>query len=319
MSAPLSRRWRRWAATALLVLMLGPLAMSVSGCFTLAAMMAASAANSSQHLVPAGDAAHLEPGRELKLHLRNGGTIEGRFRGRTLLAPEVYEPRFAARAAGGGWVPFALGETLTVDLVDGGRRIGTFRGYGMRSLVLQAPTDSVAVRLPFGSARAIRRAGGGTVSIDSLLAADVRGELPSAEGLAIRTYDSARGISGFVSVTREVPLEEVRMATVTGGNRETAGLILFGAAIDVVLFLAIREAAQEPGCTYIVIPASLANEVRFTERPFDRRLGRFVGEDVAWGGLPAMDAPETVAAPDGDEPPPAGARAEGVAGRGGER
>ena len=46
MNAPLPRlvRWRRWAATAVLILMLGPFAMSVTGCFTLASMVATSRA-----------------------------------------------------------------------------------------------------------------------------------------------------------------------------------------------------------------------------------------------------------------------------------
>ena len=285
MNAPLSRHWRQWAATASLVLMLGPMAMSSSGCFTLGAMMAASAGDSSPHLVPAGDAAHLDLDRELKLHLNDGTTVHGRFRGRTLLDPETYAARFAARFAAGGWSPLAIDESLTVDLMDGGRVIGVFAGYGMRSLVLRAPGDSVGQRIPLRSATSIRRTGGGLVSIDSLLAADVRGELPSAEALAIREFDTARGISVFVTRRREVPLEEVQMATVYGQDKDATGLILFGVAIDVVLFFMIEKAVRDagPGCALILLPGALSSDVRFTDRPFDRRLGGFVGEDVAWG------------------------------------
>jgi hypothetical protein len=269
----------------MLVFMLAPFAMSVTGCFTLAAMMAASAGDSSPQLVPAGDAAFLDLDREIKLHLRNGTTVHGRFRGRTLLDPEIYKARFTARFAAGGWSPLALGESLTMDLLDGRRVSGAFAGYGMRSIVLRSLEDSVGERVPLRSATSIRHALGGLVSIDSLLAAEVRGELPSAEALAIRAFDTTRGISGFVSTRQDVPLEEVQMATVYGQKKEMTGLILFGVAIDVVLFLMLKKAADdaEPGCALILPLAAMSTDVRLTDRPFDRRLGRFVGEDVAWG------------------------------------
>lgn len=294
-------RWRQWAATALLALLLGPMAMSVSGCFTMAAMLAASAGGSTPHLVPAGDAVHLDPDRELKLFLRDGTTVQGRFRGRTLLDPETYAARFAARSTAGGWSPFALGETVAVDLVDGRRLGAVFAGYAMRSLVLRAPSGPARERVPLQSATAIRHASGGLVSIDSLLAADVRGELPSAEALAIREFDTARGISGFVSSKREVPLEDVERATVYGERKDATGLILFGVALDVVLFLMLKKAADDagPGCALILLSGAMSNDVRLTDRPFDRRLGRFVGEDVAWGDstLASPEALEAAAAP----------------------
>lgn len=74
------------------------------------------------------------------------------------------------------------------------------------------------------------------------------------------------------------------MATVYGQNKDATGLILFGVALDVVLFFMIEKAVRDagPGCALILLPA-LSSDVRFTDRPFDRRLGGFVGEDVAWG------------------------------------
>lgn len=307
MNAPLPHRARRWAAVALLVLMLGPFAMSVTGCFTLGAMIATSSIEAEPQMVPAGDAMYLEPGRELRLHLRNGSTVRGRFLGRALLSSAAYEARFAGAARSGLGGSLGLGETLLVVCADGRRIEAPFAGYAMRALVLRTRLDSTGIRIPFRSAVSIHRANGDTVSIDSLLLSDLRGELPSAEALAIEEFDAPRGISGFGVARREVPLEEVQMAVVARGSKKTPGLILAGVAADVVLFVMIREMlkprpAPPPDCEYTGGPW-LGADVRLTERPFDRTLARFVGEDVAWSD-PFLALSDTLelASPDSAHP-----------------
>lgn len=305
MNAPLRHppRWRPWAATAVLILMLGPFALSVTGCFTLASLTTSSDRLEPQ-LVPAGDAIHLEPGRELRLHLRNGSTVRGRFLGRVLLDRATYELRFAAASRAGVRGPLELDETLIVGLADGRRIEAPFGGYAMRALLLRTRADSTAVRFPFPSVVSIRRTGGTPVSIDSLLLSDLRGELPSAEAVAIEELAAPRGIADFDVARREVPLEEIQMAVVAKGGKKTPGLILAGVAADIVLFVIIREllkprpAPPPPDCEYSGGPWLGADD-RVTERPFDRRLGRFVGEDVAWGDstLAPPEAGEAAAAP----------------------
>jgi hypothetical protein len=280
---------------AVLALLLGPMAISVTGCFTLGALVVAGMTHKDPRIVPAGDAIYLDAGQELTLHLRDGSTVHGRFVRRTLLEPDRYRPRFEASSARGGWTPFALGESLTVETADGKRMTAPFAGYAVRALVLRLERDGEGLRVPFESARSVRRAGGGVVSLDSLLAAEVRGELPSAEAIALNVVKKGNGIAiREGGPPHAVPLEDVERVTVSSGSGSAAGLIVLGVAVDVVLLVTYLHSIADsgPSCDYRGPTYAAA---RVTERPFDRRLGRFVEENLA--GEDSVSMPEPVRDP----------------------
>lgn len=263
-----------------LALLLAPMAFSVTGCFTFGAALVAGMTHQDPRFLPAGDAIYLDHGSSLTLHLRDGSSVSGRFAGRELLATDRYRTRFEAHAARGGWSPLALGESLTVESTDGKRVEASFVGYAMRALVLRGPRAGEPTRVPFESTRSIERSGGGIVSIDSLLAADVRGDLPSAEAIALDVVKVGNGIAIRQGGPPQVfPLAEIERVTVRGENGSAAGVIVLGVVVDIVLLSVYLNSLEgsSSGCDYR--PPIV---VRATERPFDRSLARFVDENLAW-------------------------------------
>ena len=263
-----------------LALLLAPMAFSVTGCFTLGAVLVASMTHQDPRFLPAGDAIYLDRGSALTLHLHDGSSVSGRFAGRELLAPDRYRTRFEAHAARGGWSPLALGESLTVETTEGKRVPASFEGYAMRALVLRGPQAGEPTRVPFESTRSIERSRGGIVSVDSLLAADVRGDLPSAEAIALDVVKEGNGIAiREGGPPRVFPLAEIDRVTVRAQNGSAAGIIALGVVVDIVLLAVYLNSIEgsSSGCEY---RAPIV--VRVTEQPFDRTLGRFVDENLAW-------------------------------------
>ena len=310
---PARNRITRGLAAAILLAFLSPMTLSLAGC-TVLGLIAAVATKPKPRVIPAGDALHLEPGVMLQLVLADGSTVSGRFLGRTLLAPEAYAPRFARRPA---LRPIALGETLRVTLADAHTLRGTFRGYAVRSLVLRDMEDTRDVRILFDSTREVRLPAGGLVAVDSLRAADERGELPSLEALAIEPADRPRAISARPGI-RDVPgplasriesalkvaYEDIRGTTVRTTQGLRSGYIVLGLVVDVLVVVIVAAAAASSmgGCTVGDISMAQAGPpAQWTERPFDTRLARFVDE---WDRAPDVAAipgdAATVTAASGD-------------------
>jgi len=278
--------WTRHAAIAVLVLCLAPMTLVVTGCCTLASLIIVGATRPRPHVIPAGEAMRLTPGRDVALHLRDGSTVSGPFRGRTLLESDTYARRFAERERSGAWTPFTLGESIQVELVDGRTLAAPFAGYAMRALLLRPDANQEPVRVPFDSTRSVRGPGGAAISPDSLLAADVRGELPSAEALAV-DEGLFRG-----SITQrqphDVPFEDIVTATVRERRKHATGIIALGVGLDLVLIAAAAAVAGSTwgsygsGCSSGMTLADRSDPaIPWTDRPFDRIHARFFDEPIA--------------------------------------
>src|SRR5436309_1989619 len=100
--APRRRLWKgtrpvRLAGMLLLLVWVGPVTFVQTDSWQLLKWAGApERASAEPRVIPAGKAMLLEPGTLLKLRLRDGSALEGRFLGRTLLEPALYVPRFLA-------------------------------------------------------------------------------------------------------------------------------------------------------------------------------------------------------------------------------
>ena len=121
----------RLAGVLLLLVWVGPVTFVQTDSWQLLRLVGApESASAEPRMISAGRAMLLEPGRPLKLRLRDGSVLEGRFLRRTLLDSAFYAPRFAAKARTSAYVPFAMGETLHVSLRDGREWTAPFAGMG---------------------------------------------------------------------------------------------------------------------------------------------------------------------------------------------
>jgi len=196
----------RLAAILLLFTWLGPVTMTQTDAWQLLKWAGAPVpATASASIVAAGDAVVLEAGVPLKLRLRDGSVVNGRFLGRTLLDAALYAPRFAARAQTSSWVPFALGETLRVSLRDGRRLTAPFTGYGELSVLLANVSGGSDLRIPFEFAKEIQRADGEPVAPRDLIQAFKKGTLPSREALALGPSQPLVSDADAPKVRRMIP------------------------------------------------------------------------------------------------------------------
>ena len=162
-------RTARLAAVLMLFFWIGPVTMAQTDLWQLLRWAGAPApAAATESIVGAGDAVELQPGVKMRLSLKDGSVVNGRFLGRTLLDSALYAPRFLARAQTSDWVPFALGETLRVALRDGRQIVSAFTGYGELSLLLAGLAGGADLRIPFEFAKEILRADGRNACISSL-------------------------------------------------------------------------------------------------------------------------------------------------------
>ncbi len=297
-------RMARFAAVALLLVWVGPVSFDqIDGWGLLGAVGAPRRASAESNVIPAGEAVNLERGTLLRLRLRDGTVVEGRFLERALLDSAQYVPRFHERSLSSGFMPLALGETLTVALVDGGQYTAPFSGYGELALLLGALDRERGVRVPFEFTRDIRRANGEHVQLHDLIRAFHQGQLPSAEALVLTDRSPGQDTEVRSSAIR-VPVEDIRSATAeleSGGQKaDVAGGVLLGVLVSVVLFiLIIRQAANESsrGCESISLPNPMSSGfISFTQSDFDRERACFVGDGLAtiepWddstGAVPAL-------------------------------
>jgi hypothetical protein len=254
----------------------------------------------------------LAPGTPLKLTLRDGSVVAGRFLGRALLDSALYAPRFAAYARTSDFVPFALGETLQVSLRDGREWTAPFAGYGELTLLFETHDSSGARRLPFEFAKEIRGANGAWVKPKALARAFHTGSLPSAEALVLGERAGTGSGPGEWESALRVAVQDIQAASVdlpSGGS--VAGVVLISALATLIILVVItassvRSTSTASGCTYSGSAPGLS--LQLTTRPFDRTRSRNVDEPPAladeWPGR--IEARPADAAAPPVQPPEAG-------------
>ncbi|HEY2956284.1 MAG TPA: hypothetical protein VGK89_13685 [Candidatus Eisenbacteria bacterium] len=297
----------RLAGLFLLLVWVGPVTFAQTDSWQLLRPAAAAASLSDPgQEIPARRALLLEPGTLLKLRLRDGSVLHGRYLGRTLLDSTHYQPRFAARSS--AYAPFTLGETLHVSLRDGREWTAPFAGYAELTLLLRSPEGSEYLRVPFEFASEIRRANGDRVDPRALIRAFRDRELPSAEALALGERLSMGSVEDQWAGALRVPVEDIRSASAklpSGASSPALGIAI-GVMVTVVLIVLIVKSADNScrsGCTSTNtdIP-NILSDARLTTRPFDRSRGCFVGDALAvadpWPGSAASTVQLTATAAD---------------------
>jgi len=283
---PLRRRLGtgRLAAILFLFLWIGPVTMAQTDFWQLLRWAGAPApAAASTSIVSAGDAVVLEPGVKMRLSLRDGSVVTGRFLGRTLLDSALYAPRFMARAQTAEWMPFALGETLAVALRDGRHVTGAFTGFGELSLLLSGLAGGADLRIPFEFAKDIRRADGRRVAPKDLMQAFRKGTLPSREALALGANPPLVSEADEWSSALRVAVEDIRSAsaeTPSGGS--VASVVILSVLLSIVIFCLLIAASMHSAstsCSGVNFPNVFGGmSVRLTDRPFDRTRGCYEGD-----------------------------------------
>ena len=274
------------AAILLLLVWLGPVTFEQTDAWSLLRFAGApERASAESKSLSAGEAIVLEPGAKLKLHLRDGSTIQGVFMGRGLLDSAFYTPRFYRNSQ---WSPFVLGEVIHVALRDGREIHAPFAGYAQLTLLLQSPGGGQPLRVPFEFIRVIHRADEDRVEPGDLAKAFRKHWLPSADALLLA--GSTADLKDPSESTLRVPAEDIESAVMdvqTGANVPGAvgGGIVLGVLVSLVLLtILVASAGQSSssGCGSVNLPTSLLSQagLRPTTQPFDRERGCWVDEPL---------------------------------------
>ena len=297
----------RLAGTLLLLVWVGPVTLVQTDAWRpLSWVGAPERAAAESRMISAGEAVLLAPGTALKLRLRDGSVVEGRFQERTLLDSALYAQRFAAAARASGYMPLVLGETLGVALDDGRRWTGPFAGYAQLTLLLRGSDGRSFLRVPLESASEIRRANGERVESGALALAFHARRVPSAEALALEGLPTGGSIVDWTGHF-QVPVEDIESATVElSSGSSLAGGIILGVIVGVVLFFVLLGASlrstSTSGCesASFDIPNFLSRSgVQPTTRPFDRDRACYEGDRLAvgeWWPVPGDGGPATAMA-----------------------
>lgn len=272
-------------------------------------------AAAESQVIPAGMAMVLEPGTILKLRMRDGSVLKGRFQARTLLDSASYAPRFAANASTSAYMPFALGETIRVSLRDGREWTGPFAGYAELALLLQGVDGAAYLRVPFESANEFHRANGDRVEPSDLAQAFRAGRLPSAEALELQEQGRRSSMTDKWRGARLVAVEDIESAVMesrSGGGTSggtVVGIVVLSVVVSVVLVIWLighsiksdLDRCGSPGTSYPL------TGIHRTTRPFDRSRGCYEGDPLAvadpWPGptergpASAPDDPAALRAP----------------------
>ena len=310
-TTPRFARLSRLAAWLLLMIWVGPVTIVQTDTFQVLKMLGApERAMAEPRVIPAGRAIQLQIGTSMELRLRDGGVRWGRFLGRALLDSAVYASRFESHARSSSYVPLALGETLHVSLRDGRAMTAPFAGYAELTLLLRSPDGSERLRVPFESAKEIRRSNGDLVPVRDLTRAFRADSLPSAEALALGERLPAThepkwagallvAVQDIATAVVELPSSPASSGVSPGA---VVGIVLLSVLIAVVIvFWVIGSAidSSRSGCSSSSgsVPRWLSRGPR-TTRPFDRDRGCFVGDPLAvadpWPG--ASQSPATAMA-----------------------
>ena len=305
------RRAARMAAVTLLAVWVGPVTFLQTDTWRLLQMAGApGSASAEQQVIPAGMALVLEPGTELRLRMCDGGVITGRFVKRTLLDPDVYEKRFAAKVRSSAFAPLELGEMLSVSLCDGREWTAPFAGYAELALLLEHPRGLEPLRVPFEFAGEIYREDGERIEPEDLAQAFRAGLLPSAEALELTTPEhrgrmSAPGGGPFLVAVEDIasvtmgsfPTESFSTRKDADATGAFLGVVLLGVVMMVVVIAIASQHQSSPGCESASVP-TLLGTAHPTTRPFDRYRRCYVGDPLAaadpWPG--AQTVPGTALA-----------------------
>jgi len=287
----------RLAAILLLAVWIGPVSFAQTDAWQLLKWAGApESASANVQVIPAGQALVLAPGTMLTLSLADGSVVGGRFLGRTLLDSTLYASRFATYARTSDFVPFALGETLSVTLRDGREWRAPFVGYGEMTVLLANPGGAGVWRVPFEFAKEFRGAHGAWVQPKALARAFHKSSLPSAEALALGDRGAVPGAPEAWDAALRVAVQDIKSASVdlpSGGS--AAGAVVVGVVAAVVLFYVLLGASQHStsntSCESAQIPNVLGGmSVRLTTQPYDLSRSCYAGDPVAvaevWPGEP---------------------------------
>ena len=300
----------RMAAMVLLWVWVGPVTfVQTDAWLPLRWLGAPERAGATASVIGAGEAVKLQAGTPVKVRLRDGDVIEGRYLGRALLDSAHYAQRFDARTGSSPVAPLVLGETLQVTMKDGRSWRAPFAGYGQLTLLLRAPDGSQPRRVPFEFAKEIRRADGQAVEPQDLAKAFRDGLLPSAEALVVEQGLPIGTAAERLAASLYVPAEDV--ATVTAelpnGGSATGEIALGVAVLSLIIVIALVaslfNAANEAStsCQRIGTHSRTSSGFELTSRPFDLERGCFVGDPLAvadpWPGAMDSGAATAMAAP----------------------
>jgi hypothetical protein len=285
----------RVAAIVLLLVWLGPVTIAQTDLVQLATYFGAPAAASAEaRVVDTGQAVEIEPGAHVRMKLRDGTIIDGRFLGRTLLDPARYTERFQMHALTASPGPIALGETLSVAMRDGSSRTAAFAGYGESSLLLRDSSAATPYVVPFEFASSVHNASGESVDLKALARSYRAGSLPSAEALVIgpkRAFGSPQ--EQWANALR-VPVQEVSSTWFDGPRASTVAITIALVAVAGIGLILIGIATAKPeiqGCDHPVslLGLSLPPHTHRTTRPLDLERGRYVDDPmIAAGPWPAV-------------------------------
>jgi len=277
----------RLAGVILLLVWVGPVTFVQTDTWRLLQLVGAPGpASAGSQVIPAGKALVLAPKTSLKLHLRDGSVVEGRFVGRTLLDPTRYASRFEDHVRSSVYVPLMLDEPLQVTLRDGREWTAPFAGYGELSVLLRSPDGSEHLRVPVESLSEVRRSNGDRVVLLDMLLALQAHALPSAEALELEE----RGRAGQVMERWEDPIrvavDDIERAVANYDSGIGVGgiivLSLIATLVLVVVLTAVIASSFFNGCSNVGSRIDAGSfGVRLTTRPFDRYRGRYVGEALA--------------------------------------
>jgi hypothetical protein len=308
-------RWRlpsRIAGIFLLLVWVGPVTFAQTDSWQLLSVFGApgpAAAESST--IAAGKAVFLEPGTPIKLRLRDGSTVRGRFLGRALLDSALYAPRFEEYVRASSYVPFTMNETLRVSLRDGRDRTAPFAGYAELTLLLRSPEGPEYARVPLEFISVIRRANGEVVRPKALIKAFHDGLLPSAEALVMGECGPMEGAADAWTIALRVPVEDIQSVSADSPSARgcPGGIIVLGVlAFVAIIVLTNKHHKPQPSGCQGEPPTFLDSSPRahLTERPFDLYRGCFVGDPVAVADPWPGDAdPATALADPSAQPAPA--------------
>ncbi len=181
---------------------------------------------------PAADTPRL--GAEVKLKLRDGEVVTGKYLGVEPLPAEEYAERYA-RARASQTPRFqlpALGDTVGLRMTSGAELKAEFLGLDhQRSVVVNAETP---LRVLTTDLREIAGSGGDTVSGEALDSLIINGDLPVVSGLALEVAVEER--RRRVKRTRLIPLNSVVWAGQRPRGGRTVGFVV-GLAVDMTTII----------------------------------------------------------------------------------
>jgi hypothetical protein len=199
---------------------------------------------SRQRLAPESFAPDtIEPGKTLKLRLRDGGVVEGKYLGLEPLPAEEYAARYAwTREQHLVNVPLPeLGDTVTLCMTWGGELDAEFLGFDLYKVLVRKLGEPGPESVRPGDIDMLRVRGNAAIGGETLALLLSEGAFPFHSAVAMQVQPAI----GLAGGKRLLPMDEVLFIEWNSGTARTAGTIV-GATIDVaILVAAVYCAASE--------------------------------------------------------------------------